>query len=303
VLVRRGRAGFHHQRRKLGDELRTPGRRERRGDADELQARPVLGLVPQAEQQRAQHGLLRRRGLVQAVARQDDVGSARVLDLQHGALVRRVRAVRGLGDDAVEAGALERAEPLLGHRGVLRARGGEHERTGQPQPVQGLEPFGERPVHERLVAQCQDVEHDQRGGGGLGEHLHARRRRVDALRQQLEVESRPAARRGRRRRLRDDDLAVDHAPLRERLADRRDDVREVAVHRLRVPGVDPDLVPVAVHDGAEAVPLRLVDVGGADVGRRLGGDRRHALGEHRPDRWLHGQVECGHGTSLPQRGT
>jgi hypothetical protein len=162
-----------------------------------------------------------------------------------------------------------------------------------------VEPLGQGPLHERLVAQREHVEHHQRRGRGLGEHGHAGRRRVDALGQQLEVQvgRAVAGRPG------DDDLAVDHAAFRERLADGGHDVREVAVHGLGVARVDPHLVAVAVHDRAEAVPLRLVDVGGADVGGRLGGDGRDALGEHRPDRGLHGQVESGHRTSLPQRGT
>ena len=59
-------------------------------------------------------------GLVPAVAGDHAVGGALVLDLEHGPLVGLVGAVQRLGDDAVEAGALELLEPVL--RGRRRRR-------------------------------------------------------------------------------------------------------------------------------------------------------------------------------------
>ena len=55
-----------------------------------------------------------------------------------------------------------------------------------------------------------------------------------------------------------DDLAVDDAPLGERVEQHRDQLREVAVERALVAAGQLDLVAVAEHDAAEAVPLRLV---------------------------------------------
>ena len=55
----------------------------------------------------------------------------------------------------------------------------------------------------------------------------------------------------------DDDLAVDDAALGKRRRERRDQLREVAVHRLLVAALQQDLVAVAEHQRAEAVPLRL----------------------------------------------
>ena len=73
---------------------------------------------------------------------------------------------------------------------------------------------------------------------------------MDPQRQPVEVE---AALGG------DHDLAVDHALLRELRADRLDQLGEVPRERLLVPAPDLDVVAVAEHDGAKAVPLRLVE--------------------------------------------
>ena len=64
----------------------------------------------------------------------------------------------------------------------------------------------------------------------------------------------------------DDDLAVDHAALRQLGSDRRDQFGEVAGHRPLVAAAQLDLVAVAEADRPEAVPLRLV--GGAGRDRR-----------------------------------
>src|SRR5687768_12312159 len=64
----------------------------------------------------------------------------------------------------------------------------------------------------------------------------------------FEIESRAAD---------DHDLAVDDASLRQHCGQRLDELREVAIHRLGVTALQKDLVPIAKHDRAEAVPLRL----------------------------------------------
>ena len=92
--------------RQLLDQLGPPGHREGRRDADVLQ---VAGVVVEPEQQRADD----RPALVPAEPGDHAVRRPHVLDLGHQPLVRAVGQVGGLGDDAVEAGALERLEPAL----------------------------------------------------------------------------------------------------------------------------------------------------------------------------------------------
>ncbi len=276
VRVRVRRARLDDERRELLDQRGAPRRRERRGDADELE---LARVVVQAEQGRAEQRHRGGRRLVQAVPREHDVRLAAVLDLEHRALVRLVRAVERLGDDAVQARPLERVEPLPRHGDVARAGRGVHGRAVEAQGVEHLLPPRERRAREVLVPQREHVEHDEGRGGLLREQAHARRRRVDALLEHLELEAAVP---------RDDDLAVDHAPGRQSGPHRLDDLGEIAVHGPRVPAVEPHLVAVAVHDRAEAVPLRLVHVPAVDgVGLGHGG---HGLREHGQHGGHDGQV-------------
>src|SRR5262249_52258533 len=75
----------------------------------------------------------------------------------------------------------------------------------------------------------------------------------------------------------DDDLPVNHAPLRQLLDDLGDQFGKVPRHRPLVTAADLHLVAVAEDDGPESVPLRLVAI--RAVGYLL--DR---LGEHPGDR-------------------
>src|SRR5262249_23733458 len=84
-------------------------------------------------------------------------------------------------------------------------------------------------------------------------------------------------------RVGDDDLAVDHAALRQASLDRRNDLGEVARHRPLVPAADLDLLAVAEDDRPKAVPLGLE----AQLAIRDGLDR---LGQHRRDRRHHRQI-------------
>src|SRR5262249_57164239 len=77
------------------------------------------GIVVQAEEQRADRVVA---ALVPAEARDDAVGGARVLHLDHGALARLVGEAGRLGDDAVEPGAFEVLEPAPGLVPVARHR-------------------------------------------------------------------------------------------------------------------------------------------------------------------------------------
>jgi hypothetical protein len=82
-----------------------------------------------------------------------------VLDLLHHPPVRLVDAVGGLGDQAVQAGPLELAEPAGGH---LPVGGRLGQVNGRARPGQGaLErgpALGERPLHVVDVAQREQVE-------------------------------------------------------------------------------------------------------------------------------------------------
>ena len=219
--------------------------RERRRHADVVQRALV---VAEAEQQRADERP--RALLVPAEARHHAVGGARVLHLDHRALARLVGRALVLGDDAVEPGALEAVEPLEGQR-PLAAAGREVDaarpRRRAPAPAaRGARPAAGSAGRASPSASRSKATND---AGRLGRQLaHPRRRRVQAHLQRVEVE--PA--------LADDhDLAVDHAALGQALAQERLELGEIAAERLQVAALDVELVAVAKHDGAEAVPLRL----------------------------------------------
>src|SRR5689334_16738877 len=58
---------------------------------------------------------------------------------------------------------------------------------------------------------------------------------------------------------RDDDLSVEHTALRQLRAERDDELGKIAIERLEIAALREDVVAVAEHERAEAVPLRLVD--------------------------------------------
>ena len=101
----------------------------------------------------------------------------------------------------------------------------------------------------------------------FGEHPHPRVGRVDALLQRLEVQAVIGG---------DDDLAVDHAALRQLGLDRRDQLGEVAGHRPLVATAQLDLIAVTETDRPESIPLGFI--------RGIRGDRLDRLGQHRRDR-------------------
>src|SRR6267142_962466 len=84
-------------------------------------------------------------------------------------------------------------------------------------------PLRERNLAQIIVAQREHVPCDVRRWRLLGEQLHARRGRMNAQQQRLEVETIRAS---------DDDLTVEHATLGKRIEQRRDEFREVTIHRL-----------------------------------------------------------------------
>ena len=146
--------------------------------------------------------------------------------------------------------------------------------------IQARPPHLLRHVAQVLVAERQEVPGDERRGGGLGQHLHPRRRRMDPQQQVLEME-RPV--------VRDDDLPIEDAPLREGRPQRLGEFGEVAVERLQVARLDVNLVAVTEDQRSEAVPLRLEEPA-VVLGQPVGGLREHGF-ERRSERQVH-RLEC-----------
>jgi hypothetical protein len=138
------------------------------------------------EQQRPDGG---RVGLVRAVAGHHAVRRAVVLDLRHDALARPVRVLAALGDQAVEAGALEALEPVRGEHRVARDRREMHgwRRTGE-RLLEQRAALAERTVRAVLVAEREQVEGYEARRRALGEQRDPAGRRVQALLQRPEVE-------------------------------------------------------------------------------------------------------------------
>src|SRR4029453_4946784 len=100
---------------------------------------------------------------------------------------------------------------------------------------------------------------------------------VDAELERLEVEPAGGC---------DDELAVERAAQWELCGEMRPQLGEVAVERFRVAALEQELVPIAEHQHAKAVPLRLEDP------VRAVGKRADALGEHRQDRRVDGELHA-----------
>ena len=246
------------QRLHLVKQLLADGHRERADHADREQHVP---LVVEAEQQRADPVVA---GLVHAVAGDHAVGRTLVLDLGHHPLVglvgagrapwRSARPARRPRTRRTTAGRSSRSSVAgVTYTGGLRVRRARRpaaaRRSANGRSVRSSSPIASRSNATKLAGVCSAEQLDPAGG------------RVDALLQRLEVE-RVALGVGH------DHLAVDHRPLREVGQHRRDDLGEVAGHRLLVAAADLDLVAVPEDDRPEAVPLRLVDLAGRDLARR-----------------------------------
>src|SRR6185295_19425192 len=104
--------------RQLLGERRPAVPRERGRDPDVVELAVVV-VQPQQERADVRAGPV----LVPPEAGHDAVGRPLVLDLQHRALARLVRRLEALGDDAVEAGALDTVEPICRGVPIARRRG------------------------------------------------------------------------------------------------------------------------------------------------------------------------------------
>ena len=81
---------------------------------------------------------------------------------------------------------------------------------------------------------------------------------------------------------RDHDLAIDHAAVGEALEKDGVELGKISIERPQIPALNEDVAAAPEHDGAEAVPLRLVE----EITRRHIG---HELGEHRLDGRIDGE--------------
>ena len=217
-------------------------------------------VVEQAQQQRPD--VRARAVLVPAEPGDDAVGGALVLDLEHRPLAGLVGPSSRLATTPSRPAPSNRSNQSAA---VARSRVAGVRWTGGCAPPRTASrrarrsPCGTSRRSSSPSASRSQATND--AGRLLGQHLDPRRRRVDAQQQRLEVEAAVA---------RDDDLAVEHAALGQRGAERVGQLGEVAVQRLEVARLRVDLVAVAEDERPEAVPLRLEQpavVGRQAVGR------------------------------------
>ena len=226
--------------------------------------------------------------LVPAEPGHDAVGRALVLDLEHRPLARLVRRVEALGDDAVEPGALEPVEPVGGGRPVAgrRASGGSAAPPRRAPPRAGpVARPGARRAGPRRRAPAGPR---RRTTPATASASIATREAAGWMRSSSASNSQPAV-------AGDDDLAVEDAALGQGGPQRVGQLREVAVERLEVARLGEDLVAVAEHEGAEAVPLGLVQPAVA-----VGQARRTALASIGSSGGWNGRSE-GHGPPSVRR--
>ena len=255
--------------------------RERRRHADVLQ---LVVVVVQPEQQRADAVAV----LVDAVAGDDALGRALVLDLDERPLVRQVRVVEALGDDAVEAGALEAPEPL-GGRVPARARRREVD-GGAGRMARSS--ASRRSASGRSSSTSSPRARRSKATNDAGVSAARRRTRDSAgwMRCSRASKSRPRPSRS----------ATTISPSTtqrcgQRGPQRVEQLGEVAGERPLVAAGQLDVVAVAEHDAAEAVPLRLEQPAVA-VGDRAGQLGQHRL-ERRGERQDHARILARPGTA------
>ena len=214
-------------------------------------------VVVEAEQDRADALAV----LVHAEPGHDAFARALVLHLQH-----RARAPGAYGSPSGLATTPSKPAPSkwsnhcsarsrLVVAGVRKSGGF----ASREQPFEAGAPIAQRLVEHRLVAEREQVERDVRRRDLLRELLHARRGRVLAELERVEVE--PVRRR-------DHELAVEHDLGGQLFEQRLAQLGEVAQQRLLVAALEIEVVAVAEQDAAEAVPLRLERAGRAPTACR-----------------------------------
>ena len=260
---------------------------ERRRDADVVH---VAVVVEQAEHERADALAV----LVHAEPADGAVDGALVLHLEHHPLVGLVRAPRRLGDHAVEAGALEAARTSPRRRRRRRRRR-EVDRRG----ASSTSAFSS--AARRSRERRRRTGRRRRGRGrrtrrttpGSRPRASSPRDSAGCMRSCSASKSRPLS----------PTMTISPSSTNRSgnaVAQRLDQLGEVAGQRPVVAAAELDLVAVAEHDAAEAVPLRLVEHG-PTVGNLV--DAVHRLRQHR----LHGrhdrQLHRAHATRPPSAPT
>ncbi len=214
---------------------------------------------------------------VHPVSGDGDVEGPCVLDLELRPLVGLVDPAAGLGDQPVEPCALEALVPAAGEAPV-EGRGRQmHRRLESARHrFQHGPPVAERLGHEVGVGRGQHVESHELRRRLDRQPVDPALSRVDPLLQGVEAEPVVDAH---------DDLAVHHRPLGQHSLQRLDQLGEVAGQGPLVAAAQHQLVAVAEHDAAKAVPLRL-------EGQIAVRNALHRPGQHRPHRRHHRQIHA-----------
>ena len=150
-------------------------------------------------------------------------------------------------------------------------------RRGREQRFQFLAPAFERFAAQIPVALAEQIEEYDRRRDLLRQKLHARRGRMNAELQRIEIE--PAV-------LGDDDFAIEHAAGRQLRPQRLEQFGEIAIQRLLIAALDQDFVAVAEDQRAKPIPLRFENPCSG------GGQFVDSLGEHRQDRRVYRKVHA-----------
>src|SRR5262245_28305244 len=231
-------------------------------------------IVVQTEEQRSNELVLSL--LVPAEACDDAISGARMLDLDHRALAGFVDARRRLGNDAIEAGALELLQPFRGDPSVASHWGYINRRVdGRERLFQQRSPLGLRQLAHVAIVGREDVEGHKGGWRLFRQFRHARGSGVQPKLQQIEIKAV-----GRD----DDDFPVDDQSRGKLFEERVVKFRKVPVERPEVAALNVDVVLPTENDRSEAVPLRLVEETAVSW-KRVGELREHRLdgrwnGEH-----------------------
>ncbi len=225
-------------------------------------------VIVQPEQQRPHEPVFSR--LVPAKARDNTIGGARVLDLDHRALARLVHSVRRLDDDTIETGALKAREPIRRDRMIGRHRCEIDRRLDVSQePLEAYAPLVLRLGAQVSPVDSNEIERHERRRRLPRQLRHARRRGVKAQLERIEIETVGC---------RDHDLTIDNAVIWQCCEKGGMQIRKVAIERARVAALDEHIGAAAKDDRAEAVPFGFVEQSIA------GWQRVSELGEHRLDR-------------------
>ncbi len=189
--------------------------------------------------------------------------------------------MHGLGDHAIEAGALEAFEPLGRNGAIARHRGQiDRGRAAAEERFELGAPLGLGVRAEIAAVDRQEIEADEARRRRLGQLGDARGRGMEPELERVEVEPRGGG---------DHNLPVDHAPVRQPLTKDRMQVGKVPVEWTKVAALDEDVLRAAEDKRAKPVPLRLEE---KPVARRQSVSqlRQHRLNRRRDREICHREL-------------